>query len=269
MAELKEVFEMATKTTEPDQDSWNQQERRQRRTARNRKLGAFAVAAAIGLAAVALILTMRTGENATTPGNGTTVNPADLTAQEVATGFVEAFGAFDVDQALTYLADDADISDLIGGRVQGVEGNPEELRLNISFLEAVGYKQMLDSCEELGSSASVTTLRCTFDFHLFGSDEIGRGPFSGGYFELIVSDGEIVRASHWLETEEFGPQMWEPFRDWVSTTYPKDAAVMYQDETYSQEHRQRGVDPTLEAAHPGVREGSPGNARTVTSSTPS
>ena len=29
--------------------------------------------------------------------------------------------------------------------------------------------------------------------------------------------------------------MWEPFRDWVSATYPKDAAVMYQDESQSQE----------------------------------
>jgi hypothetical protein len=105
-------------------------------------------------------------------------------------------GPLNMEQAITYLADDADISDLIGGRVQGVEGTFEELRLDISFLKAVGYKQMLGSCEELDSSASVTTLRCTFDFHLFGSDEIGRGPFSGGYFDLVVRDGEIVRASH-------------------------------------------------------------------------
>lgn len=235
MAELREVFEMTTKQMEPDQDSWNQQERRQRRTARNRKVGTLVVAAAVGLAAVVVVLATRPGDNTTTPGNGQTVNPAGPTAQEVATGFLGAFGALNAEQAITYLAEDADISDLMGGRVQGVEGNAEELRLNLSFLEAVGYKQMLDSCEELGSSASVTTLRCTFDFHLFGSDEIGRGPFSGGYFELIVSDGEIVQASHWLETEKFGPQMWEPFRDWVSTTYPKDAAVMYQDETYGQE----------------------------------
>jgi hypothetical protein len=235
MAELKEVFEMTTKQMEPDQDSWIKQERRQRRTVRNRKIGAFAVAAAIGLAAIVVVLATRPGDNTTTPGNGQTVNPAGPTAEDVATGFLGAFGALNAEQAIAYLAEDADISGLIGGRVQGVEGNPEELRLNISFLEAVGYEQMLDTCEELGSSASVTSLRCMFHFHLFGSDEIGRGPFSGGYFDLIVRDGEIVRASHWLETEEFGPQMWEPFRDWVSATYPKDAAVMYQDESYSQE----------------------------------
>ena len=238
MSDLREVFEMATKQLEPDQDSWNQQERRQRRTIRNRKIGAFAVAGAIGLAAVALVLVMRPGGNTTTPADEPpTLNSADA-ATAVATGFVEAFGAFDAERATTYLAETADISDLLGGRVEGVEGAPEELRLNISFLQAVGYRQMLDSCEELGSSASsapVTTIRCTFDFHLFGSDEIGRGPFSGGYFDLVVRDGEIVGASHWLETERFAPQMWEPFRDWMSVTYPMDAAVMYQDESYSQE----------------------------------
>ncbi len=25
------------------------------------------------------------------------------------------------------------------------------------------------------------------------------------------------------DIEKFSPQMWEPFADWVSTTYPKDA----------------------------------------------
>jgi hypothetical protein len=51
MAELKEVFEMVTKQSEPDLDSWKQQESRQRRASRNRKIGAFAVAAAIAIVA--------------------------------------------------------------------------------------------------------------------------------------------------------------------------------------------------------------------------
>jgi TolB protein len=53
MPELKEVFGMVTKQTEPDLDSWNQQEQRQRRAARNRRIGAIAVAAAV-IAALAL-----------------------------------------------------------------------------------------------------------------------------------------------------------------------------------------------------------------------
>ena len=53
MPELKEVFEMVTKQTEPDLDSWREQEERQRRVARNRRVGAIALVAAI-VAALAI-----------------------------------------------------------------------------------------------------------------------------------------------------------------------------------------------------------------------
>ncbi len=46
---------MKTMQTEPDQDSWKDQERRQRRTARNRKIGAFALVAAIVAVAIVVI----------------------------------------------------------------------------------------------------------------------------------------------------------------------------------------------------------------------
>ena len=28
-------------------------------------------------------------------------------------------------------------------------------------------------------------------------------------------------------TRRFSPDVWEPFAEWVSTTYPDDAAIMY------------------------------------------
>lgn len=159
-------------------------------------------------------------------------------AEEVATSFVEAVGASDAEQAISYLGDDADISLMISSvGAQGVEGTLGELRLLLSLFEATGYKQMLDSCEELGSSVSSsatgTSLSCTFNYHNFRSDEIGRGPFSGSSFSLTVRDGEIVQARMDFGIEEFGPQMWEPFAGWVSKAYPEDAAVMYSDETHS------------------------------------
>ena len=46
-------------------------------------------------------------------------------------------------------------------------------------------------------------------------------------FRFIVRDGKIVRASNEIDAAKFSPQMWEPFAAWVSSTYPKDAAVMY------------------------------------------
>ncbi|HEY6567861.1 MAG TPA: hypothetical protein VI341_10135, partial [Actinomycetota bacterium] len=57
MAELKEVFEMSTKQIEPDQDSWKDQEHRQRRGGRRRKVGAIVVAAAIATTTVVVALT--------------------------------------------------------------------------------------------------------------------------------------------------------------------------------------------------------------------
>ena len=65
MHDLREVFEMVTKQTEPDLDSWNKQEDRQRRRSRNRRLGAIVVAAAAAIAIGAFALVSR-------PGSGTT-----------------------------------------------------------------------------------------------------------------------------------------------------------------------------------------------------
>jgi hypothetical protein len=146
--------------------------------------------------------------------------PADAEEVRVAMGFLEAFGAFDAERARTYLADYADIRGMTEGK--GVEG----LSLMTSFLEAQGYQQMITSCRA-GTFASDTNVHCEFDFHAIRSDEIGLGPFSGSYFDVTVRDGEISRASMSWEIEKFSPQMWEPFRDWVSATYPKDFAVMY------------------------------------------
>jgi hypothetical protein len=75
MPELREVFEMVTKQTEPDVDAWREQERRQRRTNRNRKIGALAIAAAIGLVAVVVLIRAVDEGTGTQPGGqGTTTN---------------------------------------------------------------------------------------------------------------------------------------------------------------------------------------------------
>ena len=131
---------------------------------------------------------------------------------------------------MTYVADDADLTGLIETGPGGIEG----LSMLLSWLEASGYEQTITSCEattlDSGGIASVT---CAFDFHAIRSDEIGRGPFSGSDFGFAIRGGEIVTASMTWDIEKFSPQMWEPFADWVSTTYPKDAAVMYTDGTLS------------------------------------
>jgi hypothetical protein len=78
MAELREVFEMVTKQTEPDVDAWREQERRERRASRSRKLGALAIAAVIGVAAVVVVVRavdQRTGTQLGGQPSPTTAEP--------------------------------------------------------------------------------------------------------------------------------------------------------------------------------------------------
>lgn len=211
-------------------DPRREQPERGRKANRNKKVGAVAAAAAIGLVTVAWILATRGEQDVATPPK----EAAGATAVEVATGFLEAYGAFDVERATTYLADDAATAELVASiGAQGVQGTPNEFRLLVSWLEAVGYEQTLSSCEELATSPSGARVHCPFDYSSLRSDEIGLEPFSGSAFDLIVRDGEVTRVSVEWATDEFSPQVWEPFASWVSTAYPDDAAVMYQDETYS------------------------------------
>jgi hypothetical protein len=191
----------------------------------------------VGVAAVALfVLTAcdRDDEAPIRAQPSATAN-SDIDAEEVAAQFVEAFGAFRAEEAITFLAPDAAILDLIGsvGAHRGVEGTPDELRLLISLLRAAGYRQSLNSCEAQGDSTSGTMVHCTFDFHQFGSDQIGLGPYGGSSFDLTVLDGKIVRAAAAFEVEEFSREMWEPFEAWVSEAHPDDATAMYDNETHT------------------------------------
>ena len=200
---------------------------------RNKRLSTFAVAGVTALVLVACggdDTGGAGGQNATTPASEpAAASPVDTKAQEVATGFVEAFGAFDADRAISYLADDADILPLMTEvGIQDAEGTLDEFRLLISMERAVGSKLMLDPCEEYESSASPTEVRCTFDVHSLGSDEIGLGPYSGNYFALTVRDGEIVRASQYRNYTDIYSEMWRPFATWVASNYPDDVEVMYQ-----------------------------------------
>jgi hypothetical protein len=219
MPELREVFEVTTRQMgEPDLDAWQEQEGRQRKANRNKKIGAFAAAAAIVVVAVAVIIGTRGSQDSTTPANPpTTVEPSERTAVDVATDFFVAASFSHEDQAVSMLADGADLSEL------GVDGT-REFRLLMRWWEATGFKHILDSCVDTNVE---TVVRCTYDFHGIRSDEIGRGPYSGSYDDITVRDGKVVDVWGYFEITEFSPQMWEPFAEWVSTNHPEDVAAMY------------------------------------------
>ena len=149
---------------------------------------------------------------------------SNVSAVDVARGFVEAFGASDADQAISYMADDAEFSGVLS---QSTTKYPsDELRTLIPLAQAMGWKQTIDGCEQHDTTAAGTTVRCTFDFHYLHSEELGLGPFSGSYFDVTVLDGQVVDIAGHCEIEEFSPQVWEPFANWLEATYPNDAGAM-------------------------------------------
>ena len=111
MPDLREVFEMTTKQMgEPDLDSWREQERRQRKATRNRKLGALAVTAALLIAGV-VVGVSTLGNDDVQPGgssDGSTLTPdgAEQTLSIIdvgsgtATPFTAPAGASDFDFTL-------------------------------------------------------------------------------------------------------------------------------------------------------------------------
>jgi hypothetical protein len=197
--------------------------RRRDRKRRNQRITAGVVGIAVFVAAVWIVTTAGSFDRTTTPADKLTVNAAD-TAKEVALGFLDAYAAFDAQKAMTYVAEDADLRGVL--YTHQVPANTEGLSLKLSLLEALGYEQTVTSCEA-AAFGSDTSVVCDYVFHALGSDQIGRGPFSGNSYVFTVRDGAIVRAGEARNLDKFFHQMWWPFGEWVSSTYPKDAAVMY------------------------------------------
>jgi hypothetical protein len=190
---------------------------------------ALAAAAVVAIVGGGIVLVSRDE-----PAQPATNQPAAVTepaviesnasAVDVARGFVEAFGAFDTDQVMSYMADGAEFSGLLS---QSTAKYPsEELRTTIPVAQSMGWKQTIEGCEQQDTTALGTTVRCTLDFHYLRSEELGLGPFSGSYFDVTVLDGQVVDVAGHCQIDEFSPQVWDPFASWLSATYPDDAAVM-------------------------------------------
>ena len=161
-----------------------------------------------------------------------TTPAGDASPEDVAMAFLDAYGSYDADQALTYLTDQA-LAEMSG--TPAGASTRDELRLMLALFEAQGYKETITGCEPPAESSSGTTVSCGYDFHGVRSDEMGLGPYSDNYWELTVRDGKIVAAADTIAfaTNGFSDQVWEPFADWVATTYPDDVARMYTGEQTS------------------------------------
>jgi hypothetical protein len=166
------------------------------------------------------------GAGSASGASSTTVAPAARTPAQVAKDFLDAYRDFDADRALTYLTEDAIAK---GAGDAGSWGSPEGFRLDVALTKAQHIEQMLTGCKVRGESAAGTTVRCGFDLHAFHSDEIGRGPYTDNYWDLVVRDGKVTSAaSTWAYlTNGFSNEMWTPFQTWVASTHPLDIQLMY------------------------------------------
>jgi hypothetical protein len=163
-------------------------------------------------------------------------------AEQVARGFLDAYGDFDADRAMRFLTTRAVVAEW---------GSPAKLRIELSLLAASGWKQTIrdprmpappegsDGCDAYDFvaykgrlPAGHVIVYCTYLYHGLGSDELRRGPYGDAYWAILVDDGRIVSAENRIERTKFSAfeyQTWRPFRRWVSSAYPRDAAAMYQD----------------------------------------
>jgi hypothetical protein len=164
----------------------------------------------------------------TVAASSTTGAPVELTPEQVATEFLEAYSAFDTDRALTYLTEDAAAWSAFRS-VTGQWESPDDFRLEAALREAQGRKYIVTDCEPQGDSADGTAVRCSFDLHAIRSDEIGRGPYTDNSWEFVVSDGKITSAAEtWAFIQNgFSAEMWQPFQAWVARTHPVDLQAMY------------------------------------------
>jgi hypothetical protein len=104
------------------------------------------------------------------PGEAT-----EPSAVEVAMGLLDAYGAYDADRALSYLADEAVDDD----RPADMARTREDFRGELAVFEAMRYRHTITGCEEVGESAAGVAIRCTFDMHALGSDEVGTPATTG------------------------------------------------------------------------------------------
>jgi hypothetical protein len=213
--------------------------RRRDRKRRRRRIGAGIAGSALSVAVVVVAMLSVGGTQtqrepnvtiAVSEGSATTTTTSaaarDSSAVDVATGFVGAHAAFDADAVIGYLADD-----FVGGADLGDFGRtPLEIRQVLALNEAQRGRNMLQACVEVENSADGVVVRCPFDAHGFGSDELGFGPYTGQSWVITVRDGHVVRArTEWNNIEHMIQEVVEPFGQWMQANHPDDVAVMYID----------------------------------------
>ena len=146
-------------------------------------------------------------------------------AIQVATNLFDAYDANDADGMLALMTRDA---------ITPEWTSVDNVRDDARWREAVGWTETRRQCAPDGKPVGdLVYLRCDFALDALGSEQLGRGPFEGGYWAVHVRRGKVVSLTSEFPytTNGFSTDMWEPFEAFVSENYPEDHGVMYEDET--------------------------------------
>ena len=198
-------------------------QRRRDRKRRNQQITAGVVGIAVFVAAVWIVTSDWSSHRTQRPANEpSTVNQTDA-AEDVVRGFLAAWGAFDPEAAMTYVADDANLRGLIDPQVPA---NRRGLSLMLALAEVVDYRQTITSCHTTPLSSG-THVVCGYDFTTMDAVALGRGPFTGRTFTFVVRDGMIVDASLHMNDDKYASQVRAPFAEWLAAKHPRDFEVMY------------------------------------------
>jgi ketosteroid isomerase-like protein len=174
------------------------------------------------VATTAALVVVATFVGVTDVGAAETTKPVRVVRR-----FLAAYGAYDAKGALKYLAEEGIAT---GSGITGLSwGTPQEFRREVAMAKAQRQKHAVTGCEQQGESSDGVAVQCAFDHHEFRSDEVGLGPYTGNYWDLVVQDGKITSAvsTRAFITNGSSAERWEPFQRWVTSAYPEDASVMY------------------------------------------
>lgn len=198
--------------------------RRRDRKRRKQRITAGVVGIAVFVAAVWIVTSGVPADRTQTPADvPSPVNPTDA-AEDVVRGFLAAWGAFDPEAAMTYVADDANLRGLIDPQVPA---NRKGLSLMLALAEAVDYRETITWCRAVPLSSG-THVVCGYDFTTIDAVALGRGPFTGSTIAFVVRDGEIVNGSvSPNDDHQYASKVRAPFAKWLAATHPRDFEVMY------------------------------------------
>lgn len=150
------------------------------------------------------------------------------TPVEIATAYVEAYAAFDVERVAGMLAEDAQV-------LPWESYAPRDWRADLRYLEAAGFQLMFEECVEQPGEFEAVTVHCEYAAHGLGSDEIGMDPFPSHVFRVAIEDGLVVSSNMGFNFSSFADGMWFPFQAWIEAFHPEDFAVLYVDEHLSRQ----------------------------------